>query len=46
MKNNNEIIFKPERTPNVNWVKELDPRHMDTTLNSFKAPANEKRIIT
>ena len=46
MKENDNIIFKPKDAPNVNWVKELDPRHMDSTLVAFKAPKNEKRIIT
>ena len=45
MAENDNIIFKPEDTPNVNWVKELDPRHMDSTLAAFEAPKNEKRII-
>ena len=40
------IIYEPSYTPNVNWVKDLDRRHMDSNLTSFKAPANEKRIIT
>ena len=30
-----DIIFEPAYTPNKNWVKELDPRHMDSTLSSF-----------
>jgi len=46
MNDNNKIIFKPDHTPNVNWVRELDPRHMDETLSLFKAPSNEKRVIT
>ena len=37
MNDNNKIIFKPDHTPNVNWVRELDPRHMDETLSLFKA---------
>ncbi len=41
-----DIIFEPTYTPNQNWVKELDPRHMDSTLSSFAAPKNDKRIIT
>ena len=40
------IVYKPAYTPNQNWTKELDPRHMDSTLSSFKAPKNDKRIIT
>ena len=46
MKNGDEIIFEPSYTPNKNWVKELDPRHMDSTLSSFIAPKNDNRIIT
>lgn len=46
MKNNETIIYKPAHTPNHNWVKELDPRHMDTSLSSFLAPKNDKRVIT
>ena len=46
MAENDKIIFEPEVTPNVNWVKDLDPRHADSTLSAFKAPENEKRIIT
>ena len=41
-----DIIFEPGYTPNQNWVKELDPRHMDSTLSSFAAPKNDNRIIT
>ncbi len=41
-----DIIFKPAHTPNRNWVKELDPRQMDSSLNSFKAPNNDKRVVT
>ena len=41
-----DIIFEPSYTPNRNWVKELDPRHMDSTLSSFLAPKNDKRVIT
>ena len=46
MSSKEDIIYTPKYTPNQNWVKELDPRHMDSTLSSFKAPKNEKRIIT
>ena len=46
MENKDTVIFKPTHTPNINWVKELDPRHMDSTLSSFKAPENDKRVIT
>jgi len=46
MRNSDEIIFEPSYTPNKNWVKELDPRHMDSTLSSFAAPKNDNRIIT
>ena len=46
MKNEETIIFKPAHTPNQNWVKELDPRHMDSTLSAFIAPKNDKRVIT
>ena len=41
-----DIIFEPAYTPNKNWVKELDPRHMDSTLSSFLAPVNDERIVT
>ena len=46
MRNSDEIIFEPSYTPNKNWVKELDPRHADSTLSSFAAPKNDNRIIT
>ena len=46
MSSKEDIIYTPKYTPNQNRVKELDPRHMDSTLSSFKAPKNEKRIIT
>ena len=46
MKDNEAIIFKPTHTPNQNWVKELDPRLMDSTLSTFTAPKNDKRVIT
>tara|TARA_Y100001970_G_C14249655_1_gene870840 strand:+ start:138 stop:1826 length:1689 start_codon:yes stop_codon:yes gene_type:complete len=46
-KNNKDtVLFEPSRTPNKNWVKDLDPRHMDSTLSSFKAPENDNRVIT
>ncbi len=41
-RNNIESIV----TPNQNWVKELDHRHMDSSFSFFKAPKNDKRIIT
>ena len=40
------IIYEPTNTPNQNWVKELDPRHMDSNLTAFKAPKNDERVIT
>ena len=46
MKDNETVIFKPTHTPNQNWVKELDPRHMDSTLSAFSAPKNDTRVIT
>ena len=46
MLNKENIIFEPTYTPNQNWVKELDSRHMDSTLSSFVPPKNDKRIIT
>ena len=46
MLNKDNIIFKPTHTPNQNWVKELDPRHLDLTLSSFKAPRNDNRVVT
>ena len=46
MANIDDIIFEPSYTPNRNWVKELDPRLMDSTLSSFVAPKNDKRVIT
>ena len=46
MRSEEEIIFKPAKTPNQNWVKELDHRHMDSSLSSFRAPKNDKRVIT
>ena len=41
-----DVIFEPSNTPNKNWVKELDSRHMDSSLSSFKAPKNDNRVIT
>ena len=41
-----QIIYKPDYTPNKNWVKELDPRHMDSSLSAFTAPKNDERIVT
>ena len=41
-----DIIFEPSNTPNKNWVKDLDSRHMDSSLSSFKAPKNDNRVIT
>ena len=46
MKDNETVIYTPTHTPNQNWVKELDPRHMDSTLSAFTAPKNDKRVIT
>ena len=46
MLNKENIIFEPTYTPNQNWIKELDPRHMDSKLSSFAAPKNDKRVIT
>jgi radical SAM superfamily enzyme YgiQ (UPF0313 family) len=46
MTHKEDTIYRSSYTANQNWVKELDPRHMDSTLSSFKALKNEKRIIT
>ena len=46
MSTENEIVFDSVNTPNQNWVKKLDTRSMDFNVNSFKAPKNDKRIIT
>ena len=46
MSSKEEIIFEPAYTPNQNWVKELDHRHMDSSFSSFRAPKNDTRIIT
>jgi len=40
------IIFESAHTPNQNWVKDLDPRDMDSSLSSFKAPINDNRVVT
>ena len=41
-----DIVFKPASTPNQNWVKELDSRHMDSSLSAFKVSKDDKRVIT
>ena len=46
MSSEQNVIYSPTYTPNQNWVKELDRRQMDSTLSSFKAPINDKRIVT
>ena len=46
MQSKETVIYKPAHTPNQAWVKELDPRQMDSSLSSFKAPQNDKRVIT
>ena len=46
MEDKETIVFEPAHTPNQNWVKELDPRQMDSSLSSFIAPKNDKRVIT
>ena len=46
MEKTEDIIFKPTQVPNKNWIKELDHRHMDSSFSSFKAPKDDKRIIT
>ena len=46
MENKETVIFKPAHTPNQTWVKELDPRHMDSTLSTLKVPENDDRVIT
>jgi len=46
MKDKETIIFKPAYTPNQNWVKELDPRHMDSSFSALKAPKNDERVVT
>ena len=45
-KNETKILYKPNHNPNKNWVKEIDPRTMDSNLNTFKAPKNDKRLVT
>ena len=46
MTSDENIIYEPKNTLNKSWVKKLDPRHMDSTLSSFTAPKNDKRVIT
>ena len=46
MKSEDNIIFEPISTPNQNWVKELDSRHMDSSLSAFKVPEKDQRVIT
>ena len=46
MSTENEIIFDQVNTSNQNWVRRLDSRNMDSNLNLFRAPKNDKRIIT
>ena len=46
MSSEQNVIYSPTYTPNQNWVKELDRRQIDSTLSSFKAPINDKRIVT
>ena len=46
MQSKEKVIFDPVKTPNQNWVKELDHRHMDSSFSSFRAPKNDTRIIT
>ena len=46
MKNDETVVFQPAHTPNQSWVKDLDPRHMDSNFTSLKAPENDKRVIT
>lgn len=46
MEKEENIIFKPATTANQAWVKELDPRHMDSSFSAFTAPMNDKRVIT
>ena len=41
-----DIIFEPTYTSNKNWIKELDPRLMDSTLSSFSVPKNDNRVVT
>ena len=30
-------IFKPHHNPNKNWVKDIDPRTMDSNIKNFFA---------
>ena len=46
MESKDDIVFKPNFTPNQNWVKELDSRHMDSSLSAFRVPKDDKRVIT
>jgi len=46
MEKEQDIIYKPPTPANQAWVKELDPRHMDSSFTSFKAPKNDERVIT
>ena len=46
MSSEQNVIYSPTYTPNQNWVKELDRRQIDSILSSFKAPINDKRIVT
>ena len=46
MSTENEIIFDQVNTSNQNWVRKLDSRSMDSNLNSFKAPKNDKKLVT
>ena len=46
MEKEEDIIFKPVTTSNQAWVKELDPRHMDSSFSAFTAPKNDERVIT
>jgi len=46
MSSEDTTIYEPINTPNINWVKELDRRHMDSSFNSFKAPVDDNRVIT
>ena len=46
MEDNDTVIYKPAYTPNQKWVKELDPRQMDSMFRSYLAPKNDNKIIT
>jgi len=41
-----KIIFKPHYNPNKNWVKEIDPRTMDSNIESFKVSEGDRRKVT